>query len=157
MKKRTAILIFTCLMLGLLAACGAGNSKTTGDSDTKEEKTKQEAKSFLRTISTDDFKSKLADGKTEIIYVGRPSCVDCQEFQPLLKQVLQEEKITKLDYYNTDEASKKNRKAMIAMLKKMKVDSVPTLVALKAGKVESVFLGNDKKTDLKNWLSQQMN
>ncbi len=57
-------------------------------------------------------------------------------------------------YYNTDKASEKNRDNMIALLEKMDIDSVPTMVYLKDGKVASTYAATDEPAKLTNWMNK---
>ncbi len=51
----------------------------------------------------------MADKTTGFVYVGRPTCEDCQAFQPILKKELKKKttRPQKMAYYNTDKASEK--------------------------------------------------
>lgn len=60
----------------------------------------------------------MADKTTGFVYVGRPTCEDCQAFQPILKKELKKTTRPKMAYYNTDKASEKSRDDMIALLEK---------------------------------------
>ncbi|WP_088808571.1 MULTISPECIES: thioredoxin family protein [Listeria] len=150
--KKIMLFVGVCVLGLVLSACSQTEEKKAVEKE-KTEKTSEAAKAFLTTIGTSEF----ADKKDGFVYVGRPSCVDCQAFQPILKEVLQEENWPeKMAYYNTDAASKENRDKMMDLLKGMDIDSVPTMVYLKDGKVASKFLGNDSKADLKTWLEKNM-
>ncbi|EIA21176.1 thioredoxin family protein [Listeria fleischmannii] len=152
--KKIMLFIGVCVLGLALAACSQTESQKKEASE-KTKETSQAGKAFLTTIGTKDFKEQLDQKEDGFIYVGRPSCVDCQAFQPILKEALQEEHFSgKMAYYNTDAASKENREQMMSLLKGLKIDSVPTMVYLKDGKVASKFLGNDSKSELKEWLSQ---
>ncbi|MBC1393674.1 thioredoxin family protein [Listeria innocua] len=150
MKKIILLLALFTIVL-TLGACGDNKKET-------EEKTKQtekESATFLNTISTKDFKQKMADKTTGFVYVGRPSCEDCQAFQPILKKELEKRQPDqKMAYYNTDKASEKSRDNMIALLKKMDIDSVPTMVYLKDGKVASTYAATDEPAKLTNWMNK---
>ncbi|WP_099222243.1 DUF6568 family protein [Listeria costaricensis] len=151
MKKWLVIML--CVGLGgLVFACSDPSAK---DNDAASE-TKSAAKSFLTTISTADFKQKMADKETGFIYVGRPSCEDCQAFQPILQKELADRGYKdKLAYYNTDKASEKNRDDMVQLLEGMSIDSVPTMVYLKNGKVVSTYSATDSQKKLAKWMDQQ--
>ncbi len=144
------LFVGVCVLGLVLAACSQTEGKKAEEND-KTKETSEAAKTFLTTIGTKEF----SDKKDGFVYVGRPSCEDCQAFQPILKETLQEENWPeKMAYYNTDAASEENRDKMISLLKGMDIDSVPTMVYLKDGKVASKFLGNESKADLKNWLEK---
>ncbi|MBC2260185.1 thioredoxin family protein [Listeria sp. FSL L7-0091] len=150
MKKIILLLALFTIVL-TLGACGDNKKET-------EEKTKQtekESATFLNIISTKDFKQKMADKTTGLVYVGRPTCEDCQAFQPILKKELEKRQPNqKMAYYNTDKASEKSRDDMVALLKKMDIDSVPTMVYLKDGKVASTYAATDEPAKLTKWMNK---
>ncbi|WP_246215530.1 thioredoxin family protein [Listeria valentina] len=151
MRKSIQLLLVSMVALLLLGACGSF-SESNKESNEKAEQTEKQGKSFLNPIGTEKFQQIQLDKQDKVVYVGRPSCPDCQAFQPILQEVLKENNWGKIDYYNTARASEKNRKAMISALKQVKIDSVPSLIAFKNGKVQAVFHGNDSKKELTNWL-----
>lgn len=155
MRKSIQLLLVSMVALLLLGACGSF-SESNKESNEKAEQTEKKGKSFLNPIGTKKFQQIHLDKQDKVVYVGRPSCPDCQAFQPILQEVLEENNWGKLDYYNTDRASEKNRKAMISALKQVKIDSVPSLIAFKNGKVQAIFRGNDSKKELTNWLRKNL-
>ncbi|CUL60468.1 thioredoxin [Listeria monocytogenes] len=150
MKKIVLLLALITVVL-TVGAC-SDNKKETEE---KANKTEEESATFLTTISTKDFKQKMADKTTGFVYVGRPTCEDCQAFQPILKKELKKRQPDqKMAYYNSDKASEKNRDNMIALLEKMDIDSVPTMVYLKDGKVASTYAATDEPAKLTNWMNK---
>ncbi|HAB0009261.1 TPA_asm: thioredoxin [Listeria monocytogenes] len=150
MKKIVLLLALITVVL-TVGAC-SDNKKETEE---KANKMEEESATFLTTISTKDFKQKMADKTTGFVYVGRPTCEDCQAFQPILKKELKKRQSDqKMAYYNTDKASEKNRDNMIALLEKMDIDSVPTMVYLKDGKVASTYAATDEPAKLTNWMNK---
>lgn len=146
------ILMIAVLTFTFLGACGAANSKTA---DKKATQTEAAGKSFLHVISTVDWKEKVKTQKSQFIYVGRPTCEDCQAFQPMLKKAAKKENLGKVDYYNVDKAAKTNKKAMKALLKKYDIDTVPTLVALSNGKVKATYSPTASQKKLETWLKRE--
>ncbi|MBC1520545.1 thioredoxin family protein [Listeria aquatica] len=155
MRKSIHLLLISVMALLLLSACGSFSDSDKQSSE-KAQQTEKAGKSFLNPIGTEKFSQIEIDKRTQVVYVGRPTCPDCQAFQPILQQVLKENDWGKLDYYNTDQAGEKDRKAMISALKKVKIDSVPTLIAFKNGKVQAIFHGNDSKKELTDWLRKNL-
>ncbi|EAD1188400.1 thioredoxin [Listeria monocytogenes] len=150
MKKILLLLTLITVIL-TLGACGDNKKET----EEKANQTEKESTTFLTTISTKDFKQKMADKTTGFVYVGRPTCEDCQAFQPILKKELkQRQPDQKMAYYNTDKASEKSRDDMIALLEKMDIDSVPTMVYLKDGKVAATYAATDEPAKLTNWMNK---
>lgn len=66
------------------------------------------------------------------IYVGRPSCPDCEEFMPVLQQVVKNNHT--VYYYNTDETREDTEHE--ALLTQLKVESVPILIKTSNGVVK---------------------
>ncbi|MBC1375478.1 thioredoxin family protein [Listeria farberi] len=150
MKKIILLLALFTIVL-TLGACGDNKKET----EEKSKQTEKESATFLNIISTKDFKQKMADKTTGLVYVGRPTCEDCQAFQPILKKELEKRQPNqKMAYYNTDKASEKSRDDMVALLKKMDIDSVPTMVYLKDGKVASTYAATDEPAKLTKWMNK---
>ncbi|MBC2122569.1 thioredoxin family protein [Listeria marthii] len=150
MKKILLLLALITVVL-TLGACGDSKKET----EEKANQTEKESSTFLNTISTKDFKQKMADKTTGFVYVGRPTCEDCQAFQPILKKELEKRQPDqKMAYFNTDKASEKSRDDMIALLKEMDIDSVPTMVYLKDGKVVSTYAATDEPEKLTKWMDK---
>lgn len=82
--KKILLLLTSITVILTLGACGDNKKET----EEKANQTEKESASFLTTISTKDFKQKMADKTTGFVYVGRPTCEDCQAFQPILKKEL---------------------------------------------------------------------
>ncbi|WP_163654122.1 thioredoxin family protein [Listeria sp. PSOL-1] len=133
----------------ILVSCGGKE-----ELEDKMVATKIQAKTFLKTISTADFKRKIKQKETGAIYIGRASCTDCQAFQPVLQKELKARQIKKMDYYDVEIAAKANQTEMISFLKGIDVDSVPTLVYLDKGKITSIYKASSSKQDLQKWLDQ---
>ncbi|MBC2201239.1 thioredoxin family protein [Listeria welshimeri] len=149
--KKILLLIAIITTVLTLGACGEDKKEL----EEKANQTEKESATFLNTISTKDFKQQMADKTTGFVYVGRPTCEDCQAFQPILKKELKERKLNQnMNYYNTDKASEKSRDDMIALLKKMDIDSVPTMVYLKDGKVASTYAATDEPEKLTHWMNK---
>ncbi|MBC1571927.1 thioredoxin family protein [Listeria sp. FSL L7-1426] len=150
MKKILLLLALITVVL-TLGACGDNKKET----EEKANQTEKESSTFLNTISTKDFKQKMTDKTTGFVYVGRPTCEDCQAFQPILKKELEKRQPDqKMAYYNTDKASEKSRDDMITLLKEMDIDSVPTMVYLKDGKVVSTYAATDEPEKLTKWMDK---
>ncbi|MBC2329936.1 thioredoxin family protein [Listeria swaminathanii] len=149
--KKILLLLALITVVVTLGACGDNKKET----EEKANQTEKESSTFLNTITTKDFKQKMADKTTGFVYVGRPTCEDCQAFQPILKKELEKRQSEQnMAYYNTDKASEKSRDDMIALLKEMDIDSVPTMVYLKDGKVVSTYAATDEPEKLTKWMDK---
>ncbi|KGL41021.1 hypothetical protein BMT55_07975 [Listeria newyorkensis] len=128
-------------MLGVflvLAACG---SEKTEDS-------KQ-----LDKITLAEFQAKLDNKESGFVYIGRPTCPDCQAFQPTLDSVLKDKEM-RLAYFDTDAARETAEDDTKTFLQDMKVKTVPVIFYLKDGKEVARYDGNDDKTALKGWFGK---
>lgn len=128
-------------MLGVflvLAACG----------NEKVEDSKQ-----LDKITLAEFQAKLDTKESGFVYIGRPTCPDCQAFQPTLDSVLKDQKM-RLAYFDTDAAREKAEDETKTFLQDMKVKTVPVIFYLEDGKEVARYDGNDDKAALKAWFEK---
>lgn len=111
----------------------------------------------LPEIKTEMLKLKLENSDTFLLYVGRPTCVQCQEFEPTLRNVLKNVGV-KANYYRTDVARNKDEKSLEALAEKLNLAVIPSLLIISKGtivarldgvyteKAISKFLENNKNT-----------
>ena len=85
------------------------------------------SKSPLNTINSKEYNDIVEDGESKLVYVGRPTCPECAEFQPVLEEVVEEEKIN-VYYYNTDEAKKKSMDEFNVIKENLNIKYVPVLI-----------------------------
>ncbi|AQY50809.1 putative thioredoxin [Listeria weihenstephanensis FSL R9-0317] len=137
MKKLLVIGIVGVILL--LAACG--ETKDTEDS-------KQ-----LDKITLASFQAKLDNKESGFVYIGRPTCPDCQAFQPTLDEVLKSEDM-RLDYFDTDAARKDDEEKTKTFLQDLKVKTVPVIFYLENGKEVARYDGNEDKKALKAWFNK---
>lgn len=86
------------------------------------------------------------------VYVGRPSCEECSEFQPKLENVLKDID-QQLYYYDTDHAREEDEQEMIKLIKTLNVKTVPTIVHLKNDTVQDKFIGDHTEKEIRDLLS----
>ena len=55
----------------------------------------------IEEVSYDKLMSLMKEDKQFILYIGRPDCGDCQQFEPLLKDYLNKHKNEGVYYINT--------------------------------------------------------
>ncbi|WP_149023763.1 thioredoxin family protein [Listeria riparia] len=92
--------------------------------------------------------------KTGYVYVGRPTCPDCDPFQKKLRKALEATKRQGY-YYNTDSARKAD-KNYTEIIKQMNVHVVPTLIYYTRGLETDRYKGDlDDTTQIKEWLQKQ--
>ncbi|QDQ02834.1 thioredoxin family protein [Lysinibacillus fusiformis] len=87
------------------------------------------------------------------VYIGRPTCEECVSFTPVLQEVLKENN-EQIYYYNTDEVGKENTQEMIAMLDKLEVKVMPTIIRINKGEVLKKAVGYQDKAGLEALLKE---
>lgn len=115
MKKILTILFMSSLFL---TACSTKNELITADSN--------------------QILDILSENQTSYIYVGRPSCPNCQDFKPVLDEVMQEIS-DKVFYYNTDEM--RNEAEYENIIETLDIVGVPTMIKIENGKVTEELIG----------------
>ena len=81
----------------------------------------------LDTITSKEFNKILNDSEEKIVYIGRPTCPDCVQIQPILEEKLEAEGLTAY-YYNTDKAKKKSMDDFNEIKETVGVQYVPTII-----------------------------
>lgn len=103
---------------------------------------------YIEEINDIETFQNLTD---EFVYFGRPTCVSCKLFLPLLSDIAKQEKVT-VYYFNTDYFKSDGVLAggeFQRILEQYQVEEVPMLMKLHSGEVESAFGGNftEKETE----------
>lgn len=109
------------------------------------------ASGSLISINSQELKTNIKDKEDMWIYIGRPTCQECEKFSPVLKEFLKENKKS-IYYYNTDKATKENKQEMISLLEELEIKLVPTIIHLKEGKIIKSSVGYQNKTSLEKLL-----
>ncbi|MBC1272509.1 thioredoxin family protein [Listeria booriae] len=136
MKKYLLFVVIGLVVV--LSACGGS----------KTEDSKQ-----LDKITLAEFQTKLENKDSGFVYIGRPTCPDCQAFQPTLDKVLKDKNM-RLDYFDTDGARKEKEEQAKQFLQDMKVKTVPVIFYLENGKEVSRYDGNDDEKALAAWFDK---
>ncbi|MBC1340711.1 thioredoxin family protein [Listeria welshimeri] len=92
---------------------------------------------YINSVSYNNLNSFLANDKDKniLIYVGRPTCGDCTEFEPqLIKQIKENKLQEKMIYLNVAE-TRKNEKEWEKFKNKYKILYTPTLAVFRNGKL----------------------
>lgn len=97
----------------------------------------------LTYIGNEDMYDILNDrsGTGHFIYIGRPTCPACQQFEPVLRATLQELD-QELRYFQTDrarEADDESEMTMIEILDALGIQGVPTMAYIVNGQVVDSF------------------
>ena len=77
---------------------------------------------------------------TLFVYVGRPTCPQCKEFEPILRKVLNNQHQS-MGYYNTDNARKENEDKLEIMADSLGINSIPAIIKIVDGKVIDRIIG----------------
>ncbi|EGP4988198.1 TPA: thioredoxin family protein [Enterococcus faecium] len=111
-------------------------------------------KNFGPLVNTNNEQiQKLIDNKgSGYVYVGRPSCEECQKFLPNLKSVLNSRKETIL-YYDTDKARKEDQDKLVEELNNLDIKVVPAILYVEKGKVSKKQEGTISKSQIEKFLS----
>ena len=142
-------------LIGILSGCSHTTSTHTIQKDLSKDQ--------IIEINYDDVLKKINQKEDFVLYIGRPDCKDCQEFELYFKEYR--------DQANSQEATKKEKSRYNQMRKKLDFSWTPTLKLVINGKFvdQYTFLDEDyyslpskkqkeKKRDyidkLSSWLDQ---
>ncbi|EUJ32229.1 hypothetical protein PCORN_02611 [Listeria cornellensis FSL F6-0969] len=121
-KYKIIVLTIVTLALFIVGVQLIVDTHAKNLADTKAEANEQP----IQNITNSQMKKILADKKTGYVYVGRPTCPDCEPFRKRLLSALEATDRQAL-YYNTDKAREAD-KNYTAIIKQMGVKVVPTLI-----------------------------
>lgn len=86
-------------------------------------------------ISLDDFKGKLANKESFVLYVGNDGCSACNSYMPTLESVIKEYNIT---IYHLDN-SKLSSKEFAEFTTYLNISGTPTIAFIKNGEEETTL------------------
>lgn len=93
----------------------------------------------LQNISYDDFKEKIENKESFVVYISRTGCSHCESYEPTLIQVLKDHNLTvyKLNLANVTSSEESSIK------KKVDLQGTPTLIYLEEGKsdIDGALIG----------------
>ena len=125
-KKIHIMLIGGILLLSLVIAV------------TSFESTNDNLKSNLITIEREQLLSMIDDSEKEaFVYVGRPSCIDCEVFYPELINILKENKTSIFYFDTTTKASKKPE--MKSLMQSFGIEQIPAIMHIKDGEIFQLY------------------
>lgn len=136
MKKNIIIVLsgLTIVLLVMLAVNFLYNERNfskTENSETSETYRK------LNSVTYDNFPNFLADNRESIVYIGRPTCSDCNEFEPDFIDYLGKNDLTSTIVYLNVEDIRKNEDAWEKFKKDYDINYTPTLAYFKKNKLIS--------------------
>jgi len=143
MKQRKIMLSLIMVLFGiLLVACG--NDDTPPG---------------LHEIGNDRFAEILtADGEAGIfVYIGRPTCQYCREFEPILEATLQELEMP-MYYFQTAkaryDAEAGGEARMLELLAPLEIEGIPIVVYLVNGQVVDYIIGVHQQAEIIAFLGE---
>ncbi|MGX7243951.1 thioredoxin family protein [Enterococcus quebecensis] len=104
---------------------------------TLAKKSYPEIYNYLNAVTVENFETKVADKEDFYVYFGRPTCGDCNEFEPHLIGLIKEYKLQdSLVYLNAAEL-RKDEKAWELFKERYQLLYTPTLAKFEKGKLVS--------------------
>ncbi|MBD5545148.1 MAG: thioredoxin family protein [Lachnospiraceae bacterium] len=89
----------------------------------------------LNSVTYEKFNELIQENREVYVYIGRPSCGDCQEFEPELIQIIQQyEKNQQIVYFNVH-SIRQDDKEWETFKEKYNVQYTPTIAKFKQGKL----------------------
>lgn len=138
MKKpiaRPLLLVFLALLSVLVYTIFKIN-------DLKEDMQKKERSyEIYKILDSQTVENFIKDNKKEgIYYIGRPSCPDCNMFEPSFLRYIKEHNIQQaITYINVHDYRKSNQNKWEMFKNKYKFSQTPSLIYIKNNEVEDVI------------------
>ncbi len=169
MKKR----LLTLLMMMNLAACSTSSSdeiaalraqlnekdvaiQLSAQNTEKLQKTYTDMYFELDSLTVDSFKAKVARGDTFYAYIGRPSCGDCNAFEPLFKRYIREHRLNGKLYFVNVHFLQQDKEKWTAFKQQYGLMGTPVLAKYSRGKQVNKWdkeaIGEIKMADVEAWL-----
>lgn len=94
-------------------------------------------KNLLIDITREELNKRISKNENIYVYIGRPTCPDCKEFEPELKDILNKMN-KKLLYYNT-EVPASQKQEIRDYLEKYNVKTIPCILYIEDGKTIKLY------------------
>ena len=141
--RNLALGLLILSLLGFSVGCSQTGISTNSDLLEQNLVTHSEATDGeIVEISRDELEALIADEDYNLVYVGRPSCPDCQEFYPSFEQWVHESGKT-VFYYNT-QTKASGKQEMREYIVGLGIEEIPSILVLERGEVSSVICGIDE-------------
>lgn len=165
--------LLTLLMMANLAACSTSSSdeiavlraqlkekdvavQLSAQNTEKLQKTYTDMYFELDSLTVDSFKAKVARGDTFYAYIGRPSCGDCQSFEPIFKRYIHEHRLNGKLYFVNVHFLQQDKAQWVAFKQQYQFKGTPTLAKFSRGKLVNKLdyeeNGGITKQDIEKWL-----
>ncbi|UOO81540.1 thioredoxin family protein [Uruburuella testudinis] len=166
--------VATLICLFALSACNSARDNTTtlrdrlAEAETavrlSAENTKRLENTYsdiyfeLNSLTVDNFKAKVAAGDSFYAYIGRPSCGDCNAFEPMFKRYIQSRKLQDKIYFVNVHRLHQDKAAWAAFKQQYRLSGTPVLAKYSRGrqinKLDFEDNGGISAEDLEKWLAQ---
>ena len=148
-----AVILFISLIVNIFVKSSNNNSKTT----TEETETNESYDvSEFNEMTVDEFLTKMKKGKTEVVYIGRPTCGYCVKFVPIMKEV-QKDLGFKHNYIDLEKISQEDS-TKLTELDSYIADNfgyTPMILVFKDGKFVNGTVGYTEADSYKSFLNEQ--
>lgn len=94
-------------------------------------------KAEIIEITQDELRKRINQKTDFFVYIGRPTCKDCQKFEPVLKEFIKKSKKS-IIYYNTEARASKKQKIR-DYLETLGVKSIPCVLHISNGEVIHLY------------------
>ena len=112
----------------------------------------------LNSLTVANFKAKVATGDTFYAYIGRPSCGDCNAFEPMFKRFIQNRHLQDKIYFINVHRLHQDKSAWTAFKQQYHLSGTPVLAKYSQGKLVNKLdfedNGGISTEDLTQWLNQ---
>lgn len=135
-KGAICIVILLFILMGWHKAFEAEKKNLEKDQKIAElEKSYPPIYDVLDSVTYESFDDLIQEDKAVYVYIGRPSCGDCQEFEPELIQIIQKYEMSRQIVYLNVHSIRQNEKEWEIFKEKYNVQYTPTIAKFKQGKL----------------------
>ncbi len=128
-KRVLAVSMIVTAICGLVW-CGAQWNGAKGDG-------------WVQEVSREQINDMLAAESSFFLYVGRPTCPDCEAFYPELEEILSA-RSQRVFYYNTA-VKASGKRDMKAYVESLGIDEIPAILQVENGEIAARYNGQSKK------------
>lgn len=112
----------------------------------------------LDSLTVQSFERRVANGETLLVYIGRPSCSDCNSLEPIFKNVIHQNHLGGKIWYVNVHFLHQDKEKWAAFKQRYGISGTPTLAKFAHGKqvnkLDFEENGGIGVADLNNWLNQ---
>lgn len=141
--------IFPAALAVVLAACGSNGNihalhdklaeaetavKLSAENTKRLENIYSDIYFDLNSLTAENFEAKVARGDTFYAYIGRPSCGDCNAFEPMFKGYIRQYQLNDKIYYVNVHKLNLNKPAWTAFKARYGLSGTPVLAKYGKGK-----------------------